>query len=141
MKKLIYLAGIPLIMMMGACDNQPQTGDRANDADGRAVLEDTTRRAGTDHQRTGEARDIGTDRDAAATPGTRDMDRQEVDRASIPQNIQSRVDNDASLQNRELTRTQRYTRDGITYYEMTFRDQNGQESRVTYDQDGNRANN
>jgi len=142
MKKLLYLAGIPLAMMMASCDNQPHTGDRTNAPEGSAVLEDTARRADMDHQRTGEARetDRQADRDPAQTPGTRDMDRQPVDRANIPQNIQSRVDNDAALQNREMTGAHRYTQDGITYYEMTFRDQDNQESTVTYDQEGNRVN-
>ncbi|MBS9525447.1 hypothetical protein KIH41_17455 [Litoribacter ruber] len=138
MKKLLYLAGIPIALMMGACDNSPNTGDRTNDADGRAVLEDTSRRTDVDHNRTNLDREPN--RGGETTPGThREMDRQDVDRANVPQNIQSRVDNDANLQNREMTRTQRYTRDGITYYEMTFRDQGGQESTVTYDQDGNRT--
>ncbi|WP_143960816.1 hypothetical protein [Litoribacter populi] len=138
MKKLLYLAGIPIALMMGACDNSPNTGERTNDADGRAVLEDTSRRTDVDHNRTDLDRDAN--RGGETTPGTqREMDRQDVDRTNVPQNIQSRIDNDANLQNREMTRSQRYTRDGITYYEMTFRDQGGQESVVTYDQDGNRT--
>lgn len=135
-KKLIYIAAIPLVMMMGACDNQTgTTGDRTNQRDGAAVLEDTARR--TDLNRD---RDLDRDR-AGATPGTtmRDVERERIERDNVPQDIRNRVDNDASLQNRELTETNRYTRDGITYYEMTFRDNQGQTSTVTYDQHGNRA--
>jgi len=137
-KKLIYLAAIPLVMMMGACDNQTgttgTTGNQ-NQRDGAAVLEDTSRR--TDLNRD---RDLDRDRDGA-TPGTtmRDVERQRIQENDVPQDIRNRVDNDASLQNRELTETNRYTRDGITYYEMTFRDNQGQTSTVTYDQHGNRA--
>lgn len=134
-KNLIYLAAIPLVMMMGACDNQTGTTGNTNDRDGAAVLEDTSRR--TDLNRD---RNLDRDRDGA-TPGTtmRDVERESIQNTDVPQDIRSRVDNDASLQNRELTETNRYTRDGITYYEMTFRDNQGQTSTVTYDQHGNRA--
>lgn len=134
-KKLIYLAAIPLVMMMGACDNQTGTTGNTNTRDGAAVLEDTSRRTDLN-------RDRNLDRDSdGATPGTtmRDVERQRIQNTDVPQDIRNRVDNDASLQNRELTETNRYTRDGITYYEMTFRDAQGQTSTVTYDQHGNRA--
>jgi len=140
MKKIIYIAALPLVMMMGACDNQPAgtTGNTAtNQRDGEAVLEDTSRRTNINRDR-----ELNRDREGA-TPGEtmRDVERQRIDRNDVPQDIRNRVDNDASLQNRELTETNRYTRDGITYYEMTFRDNQGQTSTVTYDQHGNRARN
>ncbi|KEO75392.1 hypothetical protein [Anditalea andensis] len=135
-KKLIYFAAIPLMMMMGACDNQTgTTGEGTNQRDGEAVLEDTSRR--TDLNRD---RNLDRDRDGA-TPGTtmRDVERERIESNDVPQDIRTRIDNDASLQNREVTETNRYTRDGITYYEMTLRDNQGQTSTVTYDQHGNRA--
>ncbi|HSJ66721.1 MAG TPA: hypothetical protein VK921_03560 [Anditalea sp.] len=134
-KNLIYLAAIPFVMMMGACDNQTGTTDSTNQRDGQAILEDTSRR--TDLNRD---RNLDRDRDGA-TPGTtmRDVERERIQNTDVPQDIRNKVDNDASLQNRELTETNRYTRDGITYYEMTFRDNQGQTSTVTYDQHGNRA--
>lgn len=137
MKKLIYLAAIPLVMMMGSCDNRTATGvgeDRTNRQDGQAVLEDTARR--TDLNRD---RDLDRTRDGA-TPGEtmRDVERQRIDNNEVPQQIRNRVSEDASLQNREITESNRYTRDGLTYYELTLRDPQGQTSTVTYDQHGNR---
>lgn len=140
MKKLIYIAAIPFVMMMGSCDNQTGTTaggaleDRTNRQDGEAVLEDTAR--STDLNRD---RNLDRNRDGA-TPGEtmRDVQRERIDANEVPQQIRNRVGEDASLQNREITESNRYTRDGLTYYELTMRDPQGQTSTVTYDQNGNR---
>src|SRR5690606_9142874 len=73
----------------------------------------------------------------ADTVSVGDMDDSAI-MSGLPQGVADKIRSEESLKGKRLTNSREFTEAGTTYYELTF--ENGETSKVTFDQKGNRRN-
>jgi hypothetical protein len=151
MKKYILMFAVTGIFAFSSCDNTNNRGvdnnrdrqDTVNvggpadrgvgvDRDMNNMGNDTTMRRGIGEGQTGQSQTGRT----GQTNDSREQTGQSVTGAiNVPRQIQDAIRNDNTLSQRNIRNSRTFTRDGRTYYELTFE---GDTTRIVFDEQGNR---
>lgn len=140
MKKFICLTSLAAVVALSACDNANRGIENNEDADNNLMDQRDTSAINEEFNSRGVPAEGIPDNNAVRGDSVEvlgNLDNSEVMK-DLPQAVADKIMNDEALRKKRLTDSREFSEGGTTYYELTFN--NGETTKVTFDQQGNRRN-